>query len=168
MKHIHQISIVCKVGNLQLLTLDNFIISLLFENDNIYKELTRLEKRIGPLIIKKTNDNGLSIQLKEQLDKYFTKKLKYFELPLKLIGSDFDIKVWKQLQTIEYGQTISYIELANAIGCKSARAVGQAVGRNPIPIIIPCHRVIYKNGKLGGFSAGIEIKKRLFELEGVL
>ena len=80
-------------------------------------------------------------------------------------GTPFQQRVWQALLTIPYGETVSYGEIARMVGCKSAQAVGQAVGRNPIALIIPCHRVIAAHGKIGGYAYGTEIKKRLLDLE---
>ena len=80
-------------------------------------------------------------------------------------GTLFQQRVWQALLTIPYGETVSYGEIARMVGCKSAQAVGQAVGANPIALIIPCHRVIAAHGKIGGYEYGTEIKKRLLELE---
>ncbi len=80
-------------------------------------------------------------------------------------GTAFQQRVWQALLTIPYGETVSYGELARMVGCKSAQAVGQAVGANPIALLIPCHRVIAAHGQIGGYEYGIEIKKRLLELE---
>lgn len=101
-----------------------------------------------------------------QLDAYFKGELTRFNLELKLDGTPFQKKVWQALVDIPYGQTLSYGELAEKIGNpKASRAVGMANGKNPVSIIIPCHRVIGKNGSLTGFGGGIEIKKQLLELE---
>ena len=83
-------------------------------------------------------------------------------------GTAFQQRVWQALLTIPYGKTVSYGEIARMVGCKSAQAVGQAVGANPIALLIPCHRVIAAHGKLGGYEYGIEIKKRLLEVENIL
>jgi len=80
-------------------------------------------------------------------------------------GTAFQQRVWQALLTIPYGKTVSYGELARMVGCKSAQAVGQAVGANPIALFIPCHRVIAAHGKLGGYAYGQEIKKRLLHIE---
>ena len=80
-------------------------------------------------------------------------------------GTAFQQRVWQALLNIPYGETVSYGELARMVGCKSAQAVGQAVGANPVALLIPCHRVIAAHGKIGGYEYGIEIKKRLLELE---
>jgi methylated-DNA-[protein]-cysteine S-methyltransferase len=101
-----------------------------------------------------------------QLNSYFQGSLKVFNLRLLMEGTDFQKKVWAALGAIPYGATLSYGELARRIGHPLAmRAVGGANGRNPIPIIIPCHRVINSDGKLGGYSCGLEIKKSLLDLE---
>jgi methylated-DNA-[protein]-cysteine S-methyltransferase len=92
--------------------------------------------------------------------------LKEFELPLSLEGTEFQLRVWNSLRTIRYGETISYGQLAQRIGKpKAVRAVGLANGSNPIPIIIPCHRVIGSDGSLTGFGGGLPNKKKLLALE---
>ena len=83
-------------------------------------------------------------------------------------GTAFQQRVWQALLTIPYGKTVSYGEIARMVGCKSAQAVGQAVGANPVALFIPCHRVIAAHGKLGGYAYGQEIKKRLLEVENIL
>ncbi len=101
-----------------------------------------------------------------QLEEYFNKKRKEFSIPLNPDGTEFQKKVWNELLKVPYGKTISYEQLAERVGnLKSIRAVGKANGANPIPVIIPCHRVIGKNGSLVGYSAGLEIKKKLLNLE---
>lgn len=105
-------------------------------------------------------------EAKAQLDEYFAGKRKSFDLPLAPDGTAFQHRVWKALQEIPYGETRSYGEIARAIGSdKAARAVGMANNRNPIPIIIPCHRVVGANGKLVGYGGGLEIKAQLLHLE---
>lgn len=101
-----------------------------------------------------------------QLRAYFAGKLEKFDLPLAPDGTPFQLKVWKELCEIPYGGTISYGELACRIGNpKGARAVGLANGANPIPIVIPCHRVIGSNGQLTGYGGGLPIKEKLLALE---
>jgi len=101
-----------------------------------------------------------------QLQAYFEGKLKDFDLPLALDGTDFQLLVWRNLQKIPYGETVSYGQLARQIGNPTAaRAVGLANGSNPIPIIVPCHRVIGSNGDLTGFGGGLPVKKKLLALE---
>jgi methylated-DNA-[protein]-cysteine S-methyltransferase len=101
-----------------------------------------------------------------QLDDYFKGDRTIFDLEMMIQGTAFQKKVWQELVKIPYGETISYGELARRIGNpKASRAVGMANGKNPICIIIPCHRVIGKNGSLTGFGGGIDVKKKLLELE---
>ncbi len=103
-----------------------------------------------------------------QLKKYFSGELKEFKVSLDLIGTEFQRKVWKQLLTIPYGKTKSYKDIATAIGdAKACRAVGTANGKNPICIIVPCHRVVAANGTLGGYSGGLHIKEKLLEIEHI-
>ena len=106
-------------------------------------------------------------QLAQALEKYFAGQPVSFEdLPLDLQGSPFHLQVWRELRKVPPGKTVSYQELARRLGKpKAARAVGQACGANPIPLIVPCHRVIAANGKLGGFSSGLERKRWLLEHE---
>ncbi|MDR3340457.1 MAG: methylated-DNA--[protein]-cysteine S-methyltransferase [Candidatus Symbiothrix sp.] len=102
----------------------------------------------------------------KQLDEYFAGKRRAFDLPLAPSGTDFQQKVWRQLQQIPYGKTISYAQLADATGNpKACRAVGSANGKNPLAIVIPCHRVIASDGGLGGYAYGLAVKKDLLELE---
>lgn len=101
-----------------------------------------------------------------QLDEYFQGKRTTFSLPFKLTGTPFQLAVWKELQNIPYGQTTSYKEIAQKINKpKAYRAVGMANNKNPLPIIIPCHRIIGSNGKLIGYAGGLKLKNYLLELE---
>ena len=101
-----------------------------------------------------------------QLSEYFAGNRKQFDIPLAMRGTPFQLDVWRALQRIPYGETRSYEEIASTIGRPTAtRAVGAANGANPIPIIVPCHRVIGKNGALTGFGGGIPVKRRLLDLE---
>lgn len=104
-----------------------------------------------------------------QLKEYFKGSRKEFKLPLDLRGSEFQKKVWQELMKIPYGKTESYKSIAEKTGgVNYVRAVGKANSSNPVPIIIPCHRVINSNGKIGGYSLGLHLKERLLELEGSL
>jgi len=111
----------------------------------------------------------LLLQAKRQLDAYFAGKRHDFSLPLAPRGSTFERRVWQLMTEIPYGETRSYGELAQTLGA-APRAVGQACGRNPLPILIPCHRVLAAGGALGGYSggAGVETKRRLLILEKAL
>jgi len=113
-------------------------------------------------------DDGAFTDAARQFAAYFEGDLTRFELPLHIQGTSFRKSVWTELQTIPYGETISYADLANRIGRpKAFRAVGAANGANPLPIVVPCHRVIGSDGSLTGFGGGIAVKRFLLELEGV-
>jgi len=101
-----------------------------------------------------------------QLQAYFRGELKEFDLPLAMEGTEFQLRVWNALRRIPYGETVSYSQLAERIGSpRAVRAVGLANGSNPIPIIVPCHRVIGSDGSLTGFGGGLSTKRKLLELE---
>ena len=103
----------------------------------------------------------------DQLKEYFIRTRKVFDIPLDLEGTDFQMKVWNEIKKIPYGKTQSYKYIAEKLGdAKSIRAVGRANGQNPIPIIIPCHRVIGSNGTLTGYAGGLDVKEKLLEIEG--
>ena len=113
-----------------------------------------------------TKTEEICKQTKEELKQYFEGRLKQFTVQLSPEGTDFQKSVWKELCKIPYGKTLSYKQIAeNLNNPKSCRAVGNANGKNPIPIITPCHRVICTGGKLGGFSAGLDRKRFLLSLE---
>lgn len=111
---------------------------------------------------------SLLIEASAQIKDYFAQKRESFNLPLDPQGTPFQMKVWAALRTIPYGQAISYKELAEKVNSPQAfRAVGNANGKNPIALLIPCHRVIAADGQLGGFSSGLERKRELLKLEKV-
>ena len=114
-------------------------------------------------------DCGATREAREQLLQFFAGERNEFALKMSLNGTDFQKRTWQTLANIPYGTTWSYSELATALGSpKAVRAVGSANGRNPLPIVLPCHRVIGSNGTLTGFGGGLPIKKWLLEREGVL
>lgn len=111
--------------------------------------------------------NELLREAANQLQAYFGGSLRQFHIPLDMSGTDFQKRVWRQLELIPYGETRSYRQIAAAIGRPAAvRAVGAANARNPVAIVVPCHRVIGAGGKLTGYGGGLPLKKRLLELEG--
>lgn len=125
--------------------------------------------KIYPGSTKLQNDDPYFFGVFDELAEYFEMKRKTFDIPLDLRGSDFQVRVWKELKKIPFGHTISYKTLAERLGdVKAVRAVGHANSVNPVPVIVPCHRVISNDGGLGGYSCGLEIKEKLLELEGCL
>ena len=114
------------------------------------------------------HDTGAVREAREQLSQYFAGERREFDLPLHPLGTEFQRKVWRTLAEIPFGATWSYAELAQRIGDANAtRAVGAANGRNPLPIVLPCHRVIGRDGSLTGFGGGLPIKRFLLDHEGV-
>lgn len=112
-------------------------------------------------------DAALNQAVQTELEEYFTGKRTRFDVPIVLFGTPFQKAVWNELTRIGYGETRSYKEIALAIGqAKAVRAIGGANNRNPIPIIVPCHRVIGSNGALVGYGGGLSIKEQLLALEG--
>lgn len=101
-----------------------------------------------------------------QIDEYFDRRRRSFDLPLHARGTEFQMQVWSALGSITYGDTVTYRDLALMIGRGGAyRAVGSALGANPLPILLPCHRVVASSGRIGGYSGGLCVKRRLLELE---
>ena len=130
---------------------------------NVVKTKEDIEEMAKNSIQKETS---LIKNTKQQLDEYFAGKRKKFDIPIKLDGTDFQIKVWKELLKIPYGETCSYLDIAKCIGNpKASRAVGMANNKNKIIIIVPCHRVIGSNKKLVGYACGLDVKQKLLELE---
>lgn len=141
---------------------------------------------IGVICIEENNNNITALYLDEninmqiekesklikntynQLMEYFSGKRKYFDIPIKLNGTEFQKNVWKALLEIPYGKTCSYKDIAEKIGnINACRAVGGVNNKNPIMIIVPCHRVIGKNGALVGYAGGLDVKQILLELENM-
>jgi methylated-DNA-[protein]-cysteine S-methyltransferase len=125
-------------------------------------------KDAGPAAAGARRDPNAFTEVKAQLDAYFSGELKDFDLPLAPKGTPFQLAVWAQLTRIPYGATTTYGDIARAIGKSlvASRAVGAANGRNPIPIIVPCHRVIGADGGLTGFGGGLDRKLTLLKVEG--
>lgn len=115
----------------------------------------------------RADDHPLLVEAARQLHAYFARELTTFDLPLSPAGSAFQLKVWEQLRAVGFGETASYGEIAKRLGMTNAasRAVGLANGRNPIPIVIPCHRIIGADGTLTGYAGGLERKQLLLSLE---
>ena len=147
------------LGTLRLVANDDALVAILWECQQ--QEWLRL----GDL--KVTEGHAILSAAEKQLGEYFAGTRKVFELPLQARGTAFQLKVWEALQFIEYGDSRSYGDLARSIGSEgAARAVGAALGRNPLAIVVPCHRVMGRQGTLTGFAGGIRAKKFLADLEG--
>lgn len=139
------------LGNIKLIEKDDNLTELIFTED--------------PLTTAPEND--LLIDAISQISAYFSSKRQEFDIPIEPVGTDFQLKVWHELLNIPYGTTVSYQEVANRLGDpKSIRAAASANGKNPIAIIIPCHRVIGIHGEMTGYAGGIQRKKDLLSLEG--
>lgn len=144
------------IGQLMLIGSNGMLEALLFPN----------EQQKGLIDTSFHYDEKPFRSVIEQLTEYFTGKRQHFSLELAPNGTTFQQRVWQELRNIPYGQTTSYGEIAARLGNpKACRAVGMANGKNPIPIIVPCHRVIGKDGSLTGFGGGLEIKQHLLDLE---
>ena len=151
------------------ITLGSFDTRLCLCNWSDKKNKTAVENRLKKYLEVNNfiqSSNALLTTAAEQLDAYFKSKLTHFDLPLILAGSDFQKQVWRTLQTIPYGHTTSYLELAQRIGKdKAVRAVANANAANALSIIVPCHRIIGSDGKLTGYAGGFSTKQALLDLE---
>ena len=146
------------VGKLKLVASDKGLIAVLWENDKPNRV------RLGELV--KRHSHPVLMEAERQLGEYFEGKRRSFSLALDMRGTPFQKNVLEALLAIPFGETRSYRDIAKKLGNPEAtRAVGAANGRNPISIIVPCHRVIGSNGKLTGFAGGLETKARLLQLE---
>jgi methylated-DNA-[protein]-cysteine S-methyltransferase len=150
------------------ITIDSPVGPLEIAADDGGTAITHVLFHDGPLV--DTPDEELPevlVEAKRQLEAYFAGDLKDFSLPLAATGTDFQRRVWSELEEIPYGTTASYGEVAKALGMPpgASRAVGLANGSNPIAIVVPCHRVIGANGSLTGYAGGLERKKYLLDLE---
>ncbi len=145
-----------QMGFLKIQTTDDEIISIYFLTQKAYFEKMDLDELLAPFLS----------EAKKQILEYLAGERTEFDLKIKLQGSPFSLKVWHCLKQIPFGTTVGYGEIARALGGTAySRAVGRACGLNPIPIVIPCHRVIGAEGKLGGFSGGLGIKSYLLKHE---
>lgn len=127
-----------------------------------------VELSFGPRAAGEQGGSPHCRRVRDELAEYFAGSRTVFDLDLAPAGTPFQRRVWNALTEIPYGQTLSYGEIARRIGLPgAARAVGQANGANPIPIVIPCHRVIAADGTIGGFSSGLEIKRQLLSIERI-
>jgi len=146
------------VGKLKLVASEKGLVAILWENDNPRR--VRLNELVAD------NKHPVLTETERQLDEYFAGKRKTFSVPLDMRGTRFEKDVWEVLLAIPFGETRSYGQLAKQLGNpRATRAVGAANGRNPLSIIVPCHRVIGSSGKLTGFAGGLDTKAKLLSLE---
>jgi len=146
------------LGKLKLVASETGLIAILWENDN--------PRRVPLEDLVEDNDQRILVETERQLKEYFAGKRDVFSMPLDMRGTAFQKDVWRALQAIPFGETLSYGEIAKQLGRPTAsRAVGAANGRNPISIVVPCHRVIGSSGKLTGFAGGLDAKAHLLNLE---
>lgn len=147
------------VGELTLVANATHLLAVLWEKDF---ENDRTKTDTG----REDNGHVLLCEVEKQLNEYFLKQRKKFDLPIRFEGTDFQKRVWNALLDIPYGETKTYLQIATQLGDRNAtRAVGLANGKNPISIIVPCHRVIGANSKLTGYAGGLENKDFLLKLE---
>ena len=151
-------------GNILIVSNHKGLVRVTLPGDTIAKALNDLCKSRETILINKSIP---LIQLtKKQIEEYFEGRRENFRLDLDPQGPEFQKKVWKALEKIPYGQTRSYQDVARVVGSpKGMRAVGMANNKNPLPLVVPCHRVIGKNGDLVGFGGGLPLKKKLLDLE---
>jgi methylated-DNA-[protein]-cysteine S-methyltransferase len=148
------------VGRLKIVASDKGLAAILWENDN--------PNRIRVRTYTESYTHPVLLETERQLTEYFAGKRTSFSLALDPVGTEFQQQVWNILSTIPYGKTITYLDIAKQLNnVKAVRAVGAANGRNPISIVVPCHRVIGSSGELTGFAGGLEAKAALLSLEGV-
>lgn len=162
MSQINYSSVITRVGQVFILSGHRGVSRIIFGEKEFRNHLDGLN---GALIL----EGGAAADMAYELELYFDGELSEFKTGIDVSeGTPFQISVWNKLLDIPYGQTVTYKEIAEGVGRPgAARAVGNAVGANPIPIVIPCHRVLASNG-LGGYSSGIDIKKDLLRVEGAI
>lgn len=154
------------IGRLTLVTMGEKLCRLAFPGEDHEEIMYYLKRNLPGTIIKVEEGDSTCREIINQLEEYFRGSRFSFTIPMELYGTPFQLTVWSALRAIPYGTTLSYGDIAKKIGRpKAARAVGQAVGSNPLGIIIPCHRVIGKNGRLTGFGGGLKIKEWLLNFE---
>ncbi len=164
-KHLYTKAINTPIGSMVAYTTDVGIVFLKFEDQkNIDKEINTIVKTFTT--IERDSNHKHLVLLEQELEKYFLRDIQKFSVPLHLIGTEFQKKVWNELLNTQYGTTTSYKQQSENINSpQSVRAVANANGANKILIIVPCHRVIGTNGKLTGYSGEVWRKKELLELE---
>ncbi len=154
-----------KIGELIIGSFDNKLCILDFRYRKMRTTVdNRIKKALNAEFVEQ--EDAVNTETKKQIDAYLQGQRKEFDIPLLLLGTDFQKQVWNALLTVPYGKTASYLDIAKAIdNPKAVRAVASANGANSIAIIVPCHRIIETSGRLGGYGGGLPVKKRLLQLE---
>jgi methylated-DNA-[protein]-cysteine S-methyltransferase len=165
MNQIHIQYYKTKIGELILGSFEDNLCMLDFRYRKMRSAVDkRIKERLNAGFIEK--DDEVLLEIRKQIDEYLFGERREFEIPILMIGSDFQKQVWQELMNVKYGKTASYLDLAKKINNeKAVRAVASANGANSIGLIIPCHRIIESNGGLGGYGGGVPVKKRLLKLE---
>lgn len=157
-----------KLGVVSAASLSGNLVKLSVADPGAEKLVSWIEKKFPGYCcdMTRSDSNPVLEETARQVFLYLEGKIKGFEVPINMTGTDFQKDVWKAIERIPYGQTRTYADLAREIGSPRAfRAVGGACSCNPVPLIVPCHRVVGSGGRLGGFSGGIDIKKKLLKIE---
>jgi len=167
MKKIYYTSFNSKIGTIHVASTKLGVCKISIPAQTKKEFLVWLQKKFnGAELVESSTKNR---QIIDELNRYFDRRLVKFHSRFDSVGTEFQKHVWMELKKIRYGKTISYKELAKRVGVKrGCQAVGKANGYNPLPIVIPCHRVIGSNSKLVGYSAGLKTKEFLLRLEGAL
>ena len=158
-KHFAYKDMASPVGTIRLIATADGLAAILWEGEDYAR--TKLP------VAERNDTHAILVQAERQLEEYFDKKRTSFDIPLDMQGTAFQIRVWEALLDIPYGSTKTYGDLARLMGdIKTVRAVGGALNKNPISIVVPCHRIVGAEGKLVGFAGGLENKSILLDLEG--
>jgi methylated-DNA-[protein]-cysteine S-methyltransferase len=167
MKKIYYTSFSSKIGTIHVASTKSGVCKISIPAQTKKEFLAWLQKKFdGIELIESSTKNR---QIIDELNRYFDRRLVKFHSRLNPVGTEFQRRVWSELKRIKYGKTISYKELAKRIGMQQGfQAVGKANGTNPLPIVVPCHRVVGANSKLVGYAAGLKTKEFLLRLEGAL
>jgi O-6-methylguanine DNA methyltransferase len=156
-----------RIGHIYVASTDQGVCKISIPRENRRDFFRWLEQQFGAEAV--TDNKSRNREMIDQLTRYFNGKLAKFSCPTDLLGTPFQVRVWKELGKVPYGSTMTYGQLAKRVGVpKGFQAVGRAVAANPVPVIVPCHRVLGSDGSLVGYAAGIKTKEFLLRLEGAI
>ena len=156
------------IGEVHVIVDDAHVLGICLSHSRVERLCAHIEKYVGKAEFV-PGANLLTQETLRQFNEYLSGRRKIFDLPIKITGTDYTLKILAEISQIPYGQLRSYMDVAMAVGNMACRAAGSAVGRNPLPVIIPCHRVIRSDGGIGGYGgiAGLPVKKQLLAIEGI-